>query len=165
MLEIGALPGGVNLWSIGGQRSSSSWPADPQLALPQQRDEAGGRRNIGGERPAAFRLFGILAPGFDLKTLVELRGGKSLLRIDAPLEQCQAQHERSARGGRQVERRQHEIIELGYRGGKRSEAVRRLARRDDPGGHRERRVVAQHRPVDERLPHRLLASSERRGAY
>ena len=34
---------------------------------------------------------------------------------------------------------------------------RRLPGRDHPGRHRERGIVAQRRPVEQRLPHRLLA--------
>jgi hypothetical protein len=36
-----------------------------------------------------------------------------------------------------------------------------LGHRDDPGGDRERRIIALDRPVDQRLRHRLLAGGKR----
>ena len=59
-----------------------------------------------------------------------------------------------------MQRGQREIVMPGDDRGKSREAHGRLARRDDPGGDRERRVIAFDRPVDQRLPDRLLAGGE-----
>ena len=59
---------------------------------------------------------------------------------------------------------QRKIVALGDCRGKGPQCRFRLALRNDPGGNRERRIIAQHRPVDQRLPDRLLTSGERRRA-
>ena len=56
-----------------------------------------------------------------------------------------------------MQRGQPEIVERRDRGGERLQRSRRLPGRDHPGRHRERGIVAQRRPVEQRLPHRLLA--------
>src|SRR5215472_4834370 len=52
----------------------------------QKRYELHRRGDLGGECGPPFGLFAILAPGFDLKTLIELRGGEGLPRVEARFE-------------------------------------------------------------------------------
>ena len=55
---------------------------------------------------------------------------------------------------------QREIVLLGDRRCKCAKARYRLALGDNPGRDHERCIVAQRRPVDQRLPDRLLAGSQ-----
>ena len=59
-----------------------------------------------------------------------------------------------------------EITLFGDRGGKGAADSPAAGRyRDDPRGDLERSVVAQRRPIDQRLPHRLLADRQLRRMY
>ena len=74
----------------------------------------------------------ILAPGFDLKAFVELRGGKGSAGVETPVDQRQCDDQRAAGRGRQMQGRQREIVLRGDRGGKGAQARRRLGDRDAP---------------------------------
>ena len=120
----------------------SPWVRAPPRSAAHQLHELRCRRDLRGECRAALGLFGVLAPGLDLKAFVELRGGEGRGGVETPFEQCQGDDQRAAGGGRGVQRGQREIVVPGDRRGKGREARRRLVRRDDPGGDRERRVIA-----------------------
>ena len=60
-------------------------------------------------------LFGVFAPRLDLKALIELRDGESPFRIEMPLGQRQADHQRAAGGSRYVQRGQRKIVVRGDR--------------------------------------------------
>ena len=109
---------------------------------------------------AAFGLLGILAPALDLKAFIELRGGKGLLRIDPPIEQRQSDDQGAAGGRCHMQGGQREVLLLSHGRCKGAEARSRLASRDNPAGNQKRRVVAQHRPVDQRLPCGVLAGCD-----
>src|SRR5215471_19055445 len=61
-----------------------------------------------------------------------------------------------------MQRGKLEIPLLGHRCRKGAKGCRRLALRDHPTGNRERRVITQHGPVDQRLPDCLLTGGEGR---
>ena len=128
----------------------------------QQRQKPRRGGDVGGERRGGGGLLGILAPGLDLKAFVELRGGEGLGRIETALDQRQRDDQRAAgaRSPRVTPSARNRRARRPRR--QRRAGSRPAGRRDDPGGDLERRVVAQHRPVDQRLPHRLLARRQRR---
>src|SRR6266478_3101292 len=72
------------------------------LSAAQQCDETYRRFNVRGEGRTALGLFEILAPGLDLKTFVELRGGKGGGSIEAPFVQRQRNDQRAACRGRRM---------------------------------------------------------------
>src|SRR5205809_450579 len=84
----------------------------------QQRHELRRRCNIRGECGTALGLFGICAPGLDLKALVELRGDEGGGGIEMPPEQCQGDDQRAAGGGRGMEGGEREIVMRGDDPGK-----------------------------------------------
>jgi hypothetical protein len=75
-------------------------PAQPRSSAMNPRR----RFNVRGECLTALGLFGILAPGLNLKALVELRGGEGLAGIDLSCEQGQGDNQRAASSGRRMRR-------------------------------------------------------------
>ena len=99
------------------------------------------------------------------RSLVELGRRERRFGIEPACGKRQRHDERAAQRGREMERRElHRVVRRDSID-KRAERRLRLIRRHDSGRHRKRGAIALARPVDERLPCRMLARHQLRGTF